>query len=169
MLNVRFCWLSSSCAWFSWHVGRLRARRAFTSSRTGISVKAGAPCDPRLPGHRDGESALPHTSQEPICCTGTAQPVKDEALDPSVKNKKQNKVLSFHRAQHFPRECSHGSDPENNGGPSESLHGVRAFLLVLHPSIYSLMGFAHPSRERLHIRDVTEYEYRLWIKQIMCA
>lgn len=118
------------------------------SSRTGIPVKAGAPCDPRLPGHRDRESALPHTSQEPICCTGTAQPVRDKALELSVKNK-QKKVISFHRAQHFPGECSHGSDPKNNGGPSESLYGVRAFLLVLHSSIYS-DGF-YPSVSQVSI------------------
>lgn len=160
MLNFTFCWLGFSCSWFGGQVGRLWAKRAFTSSRTGISVKAGAPRDPRLPGHRDRESALPHISQKPICCTGTAQPVRDKALELSVKNKtKKNKVVSFHRAQHFPGECSHGSDPENNGGPSESLHGVRAFLLFLHSSIYSLMGFTHLCCKCLYVRDVTRYRF----------
>lgn len=133
MQNVTFCWQDFLSAWVDVHVGTLWARRAFASSHTGISVKAGAPCDPRLPGHKDRKSALPHTSQEPICYTGTAQPVRDKALDLSVA-KQKNKVASFHRAQHFPGECGHGSNPKNNGGPSESLHGVRAFLRLLNPS-----------------------------------
>lgn len=52
-------------------------------------------------------------------------------------------VAFFYRTQHIPRECGHGPNPENNGGPAESMHGVRGVIIPLIPLTTSLQGFTH--------------------------